>query len=161
MKPSGLWCSCILFPSSVTGRDVGDWDMYFPDNWWQTPSWANTIAPCPVSNFLHSSFFFPPLWDNSEALQYSGCEAEMDPVVFRRVGRLCWRVGLAVYEDGSICKGFPDQVSAKFLKAADSDVANDMFEISRGSTLLLWMISNARKASVTSSSHCLSGLFLQ
>lgn len=41
-----------------------------------------------------------------------------------------------MYEDGSICKGFPDQVSAKFLEAADSDVANDMFEIRRGSILL-------------------------
>jgi len=46
-------------------------------------------------------------------------------------------VGLAVYEEESICKGFPDQVSAKFLKAAESDVANDMFEISRGNILLL------------------------
>lgn len=40
--------------------------------------------------------------------------------------------GISRYEDGNVYKGFPDQASAKFLKAADSDVANDMFEI-RGS----------------------------
>lgn len=143
MEPSGFWCLRVLFPSSVTRSDMGDQDLYFLGDWWQT------LVHVSLQWVLYPAFSFQPFsfpfCETRARLQHLGREAEVDPVVFWGVIRLCWRVGLAVYEEKSIYKGYPDQVSAKFLKAADSDVANYMVEISRGSILLLWMISNARK----------------